>query len=266
MNDIQNLTCAAADYYWLEFTYTVTTVANQQSYDFSVLHRKIKDAFVTVGNVDYVMQEIIDPATFDSLNMSKATQRSDIPQFFHIRQNKLYLYPTPSSASNTITILGIKRPKIMTLVDYTTGTIAVTNGSKNVTGTTTAWASSNISVGSFIQIPSTTGDYYEVATVTDATHIILTVAYQGVSASGLSYRTGDKPLIPEDFQSILWTQAVEQYYMRSDQKKFNQYHEMRMEIEARLKSSTGSRATSNVWDLRKQSRVQDPNLFPRNIG
>jgi hypothetical protein len=59
---------------------------------------------------------------------------------------------------------------------YRTGTVAVTNGSKNVTGTGTLWASSVNAGDAFALVDANlnpTGAWYEVETVTSNTAIVL---------------------------------------------------------------------------------------------
>jgi len=67
---------------------------------------------------------------------------------------------------------------------YRDGTVAVTNGSANVTGTDTLFAAA-IMQGDQFYVPG--GQFYEVVTVTDDTHIVLDRAYQGTTQSALGY-------------------------------------------------------------------------------
>lgn len=71
-----------------------------------------------------------------------------------------------------------------TVSNYSTGTIAVTNGSAAVVGTGTTFTSDM--VGKQIRI-NNQNTFYTVATYTDATHITLTSNYASTTASGLSY-------------------------------------------------------------------------------
>jgi parallel beta-helix repeat protein len=64
----------------------------------------------------------------------------------------------------------------------TAGTISYTNGSTAITGSGTNF--NNLTVGDFIKIDSA---FYEVDTITDATNLVLTNAYQGPSASGQAW-------------------------------------------------------------------------------
>ena len=69
---------------------------------------------------------------------------------------------------------------------YSTGTIAVTNGSNVVTGTGTAWFSA-LQAGWGLIAPD--GKIYEIATVDSATVLTLRTAYLGATASGQGYTT-----------------------------------------------------------------------------
>ena len=64
------------------------------------------------------------------------------------------------------------------------GTIAVTNNSNAVVGTSTYWATANINPGDIMKI---NGVDYEVQSVTDNTHLTLATPYTGNAASGLGY-------------------------------------------------------------------------------
>lgn len=68
--------------------------------------------------------------------------------------------------------------------NYTTGTIALTAGSKTVTGTGTSFTS-NIDAGMLIQRGNER--VYVVDSVTDSTHLELRDAYEGSTGTGISY-------------------------------------------------------------------------------
>lgn len=72
---------------------------------------------------------------------------------------------------------------------YSTGTISVTNNDATVTGVGTGWSEGvNVDVGEFIEIPQDSGNWFEIATVTDATNLELIKNYEGESLSGQNYR------------------------------------------------------------------------------
>lgn len=69
---------------------------------------------------------------------------------------------------------------------YSTGTIAVTNGSPTVTGTGTIWLPTNIKAGDVLFVA---GAVYPVIDVdVDQVHLTLGLNYAGTTASGLSYK------------------------------------------------------------------------------
>lgn len=75
-----------------------------------------------------------------------------------------------------------------TKAPYTTGTVAVTNGSTTVTGTGTAFTTgTNAAVDEVIRV-GTDSSYYRIASVDTATQLTLRSAYAGDTASGASYR------------------------------------------------------------------------------
>lgn len=76
-------------------------------------------------------------------------------------------------------------------MSYRQGTISVINGSKAVVGTNTLFATVGVTAGDQLTLVDAnglaTGAMYEVASVTDNTHLTLLQNYQGSTASGQSY-------------------------------------------------------------------------------
>lgn len=98
--------------------------------------------------------------------------------------------------------------RIVTDVDYTTGTVTATNASRTITGSGTAFSSSH--VGWHIQFPAdSVGNWYKVRAYTSATQLELDVAFQGTTGSSKSYilRHFDYvlPTEPWDFGSLVVT-------------------------------------------------------------
>ena len=74
---------------------------------------------------------------------------------------------------------------------YKTGTVTVTNGSTEVVGSGTTWGDGTITPGDSFSLVDSSGaavePFYEVASVTDDTHLTLSTAYGGTTASGAKY-------------------------------------------------------------------------------
>ena len=68
-------------------------------------------------------------------------------------------------------------------MQYVTGSVSVTNGSTAVVGTGTAWAA-NAAIGDFFAVG---GVWYQIAGVTDDTHLNLAEAYQGATNATAAY-------------------------------------------------------------------------------
>lgn len=69
---------------------------------------------------------------------------------------------------------------------YSTGTLALTAGSKAVVGTGTSF-SANIDAGMLLEISGDTTRFYVVESVTDNTHLTLREAWHGSTGSGATY-------------------------------------------------------------------------------
>jgi len=69
---------------------------------------------------------------------------------------------------------------------YKTGSVAVTNGSPNVTGTGTLW--NTLSTPLYFKVDADGAPVYEVASITDDTHLVLASNYAGATASDLAYQ------------------------------------------------------------------------------
>lgn len=67
---------------------------------------------------------------------------------------------------------------------YSTGTIAVTNGSVDFVGAGTTWLPANVKAGDVMNVA---GQVMVVVEITDPTHGKFAIAYPGVTASGLGY-------------------------------------------------------------------------------
>ncbi len=74
---------------------------------------------------------------------------------------------------------------------YKAGTVTLTAGSAEVVGSGTTWGDGAITPGDSFSLVDASGaavePHYEVAEVTDDTHLTLTVPYGGASVSGVNY-------------------------------------------------------------------------------
>jgi len=215
INDTARLVAAAAPFLTLETELTVDTVDGQQGYQIPNKINKIRSVTVTVGDTIYRPKTVEDPKYWEYLESRQAGE-GDHTQFFMRQGNQILLWPTPATDGSTITIRGRKKLKDMSLDDYTTGTIVTaTNGDETIVGDSTLWTTQNI--GNWIRIDYTTGDFewYEISSITDATHLELVKPYAGTSiAAGTeTYTIGEFSEIPEDYLPLLYYKPLALYYM-----------------------------------------------------
>lgn len=253
-----------------EGSFTTPTVAQQQFYPAPPNYSKLKTITITIGNLQWTLNEIQDRVEWDKLNVFP--YYADIPSNYFIypggdKGARIGIWPIPSSNGNTITFNYKFRVPDLSLVDYTTpGTVSVANGSTTVTGVATSLIpTTNSQLESrWIQFAQPTGDnlWYQIASVNSTTSITLYGAYQGVSIVGSStYTIGQMPLIAEDFQDLLvWKPLI--FYFSSivdkpDKKEeFEGLYKEKLEM---LSEYSGSN-TINV-NLSSRTRSLNPNLY-----
>ena len=168
----------------LHTTLSATAVANQQVYELPVRVKKLRGVTFTIGsNVQYV-EKSPNRRHWDVLNTATSTAyTSDFPQWYYLIERKILYWPTPSTASATITYDFDIRYIDSTIADYRTGTISTaTIGSTTLEGGSTVWGSAM--VGRYLQIDKSDtyvndgdGDYYEIASVQTTTQLNLKKTY-----------------------------------------------------------------------------------------
>lgn len=112
-------------YFFNERSYTVPggTISSQQSYELPHDIKTIINVYILVGDIRYQLIEAPTRQFWDSLNFVPYT--SDVPQYYFIYNKKIYIFPSPASASNVITINYKTRLDDLSISDYTTGTVTI---------------------------------------------------------------------------------------------------------------------------------------------
>lgn len=242
------------------------TVASQQSYDLPYNIKTLISVYITVGSIRYQLTEAPNRQMWDSLNFVPYT--SDIPQFYYIFNKKLYVFPTPASSSNVITINYKCRINDLTQADYTTGTAYVTTGTSTITGVGTTWIAGM--AGRWIRIDAPTGDgnWYEIASATADT-ITLVNQYQGTTiavGAATTYTIGEMPLLAEDYHDLPIYRACSIYFTTRvpDPARAELFSKLYDDGEARLDAEFGSKSWS-VAITPADIEVNNPNLFTRSL-
>lgn len=179
------------------------------------------------------------------------------------------------TVGNTITYNYQIRIPDLSIADYTTGTVAMTNGSTSITGSGTSWLATYLpSAGSvkhlnlWIEFSGPLGDnsWYQIDTINSATSLTLLNTYQGGSSTAVSYIIGQMPLLLEDYHDLPAYRALVIYFtsinkIPASAQKFQELYELGI---LRLDEYAGSKQLQ--VNLRGAINTINPNLYPQNIG
>ncbi len=259
-------------YYMNERTYTTLSVAQQQFYNLPPQVKKIINVTVDIGNIKWQPKECPTRQFWDTLNVQTAWYQ-DYPSYFFIYDGKIGIYPTPAGSGNTITLNYKTRIPDLSQSDYIIGSASVTSAQAIVQGTATTWTKA-MADGGWIKIAHSATDanngddqWYQINSVTDATHLTLKNNYTGATVSGASYKIGQVSILPEDYQDLpLYRMAIIYYTTRfPDATKAGLYQNLYDDGEARLNEEFGSKTSSVILED-TNGQIINPNLFQRNVG
>lgn len=132
---------------------------------------------------------------------------SGTPSLILPKRDTFVLYPKPG-AIYTVSLYSNPLYKDLANADYTTGTIKFTQNSTAVLGSVTTFttAMANRWIRSDVE-----GIWYQIASVTDATHLTLKRKYVGVTGEGLAFTIGEAPNVPVELQELLPHYVVGKY-------------------------------------------------------
>lgn len=255
-------------YFFNESSYSISTVSQQQTYDLPYNYSKLKTLTITVGNLRWNPKEIFTRQEWDDLNVFP--YYSDIPNNFFIYNNKINIWPIPSTTGNTIGFNYKIRVPDLSLSDYSTGTVTATNGSTTITGNLTSWLTAfsptasnvrNVNLWIRLPLPSGDGNWYQIQSINSATQLTLVQSYQGTTVAGASYTIGQMPLLLEDFQDLLTYRPLMIYYssVQPNEKKYLEFKTLYEDGIKLADEYVGTKAL-NV-NLSSNFNSINPNLF-----
>jgi len=250
-------------FYLNERSYTTTTVAQQQFYRLPPQVKELINLTVTIGSVKWIPNVCPTRDYWDSLNV--ITFYQDFPSFFFVYDGQVGIFPTPASSGNTIEMHYKTRIKDLSQADYTTGTVAITQDTTTLTGTGTTFIKNMEDRWIRIAEPTGDGNWYQIKTYTDATHLELYNKYTGPTVSGGTYIIGEMPIMPEDYQDLALYRALHVYYNSRvpNPSQADLYKSLYDEGYALLDAEFGQK-TTNVALTDTDVPVYNPNLFLRS--
>lgn len=258
-------------YYFNERQYTTTTVASQQFYNLPPQVKKLINITVTIGGVVWQPKECPSRQFWDALNVITFTQ--DFPSYFFVYNGKVGIYPTPSSAGNTIAMNYKTRVVDLSMADVTcSANIAITTNTTTVTATGATFL--KWMEGQWIKVAHNATDaangdnqWYQIDTVTSSTILILKNPYTGSTVASANAVIGEVPILPEDYQDLpLYRMGLIYYTTRfPDPTRAALYQKLWDEGEAKLNEEFGSK-TSSIVLTDTDSPIINPNLFVRTVS
>lgn len=257
----QSLRYLTGKFYFNERSYTTLTVAQQQFYAMPPQAKKLIDLTVTIGTVLWLTKPAPSREYWDSLNAVQFYQ--DFPSFhFVYNNNQVGIFPTPASASNTITMNYKIRLRDLSQADYTTGTVTITQNSATVTGIGTTFVADM--VDRWIQVTAPTGDnqWYQIQTFNSTTSLTLYNKYTGITVTSQVYTIGEMPILSEDYQDLALYRSLWIYFTSivPDANRSKLYKDLYDEGYDMLNAEYGQKNTSPVLTDTDAS-VWNPNLF-----
>lgn len=171
----------------------------------------IEAVYVTIG-YKYNLKLINSEQRWNEIN-AIPFQPTTFPQFFFPRRDDFGIWPIPQTTYPG-SISYHYRDRNLSVADYNTGTVTVTNASNLVTGSGTTFTPAM--VGRWLTITDTTvagqGYWYRIASYTSATVIGLDKVWSGTTSSGASFNIGETPELPEEGHMILVHGATADFY------------------------------------------------------
>lgn len=191
---------------------TMTTTADQIYYSYPRELDSISTITMEVGSIVYPLQCVQSQQMWDELQLIEFASDT-IPKYFFPRSRDFGIYPTPQDAY-TVTLVGNRMPRNMTVSDESTGTVTVTQNSQTVTGSSTSFTASM--VGRYFSLADSggvsNGNWYKVSARASATSITLETYFEESTASGQNYLIGESPELPVELHELIPYRVAATYF------------------------------------------------------
>lgn len=257
----------------LERTRSITT-STTDIYALPQNFVKLKELYVTISNVRYTAERIYDEQTWQMIKSNTAGSTSNMLTHVFVRPgtSEFEIFPTPSSAGNTMKMIYEAFAKDLSNDDYVTGTITtLANGGTAVTGSGTTFTAAM--VGRYFKINADL-DWYLIDSYTSATVIGLKQLYQGtaISAGSSAFTIGEMSRLPVGIlQRAPVSYALWRYFKtkRRDAEKAKEHQSDWLEAMEMAKNHTTKHVSSIIPSVRRIRRAfgrRNPNAYPSDLS
>lgn len=248
---------------------TATTVAAQQYYHFPAGIINIEAATIQINTNFFRPLQVID--SLDHWNyLNQIILSGPFPTAIFPRQDDFGLWPIPASAL-TITLNSHMSDRNLSVADYTTGTVSISQNSTVLTGSGTTFTSGM--VGRWFNMNDETqqdqGFWYRIASFSSTTVLGLETSYNGASVSGKTYRICQVPELPVELHPCLEAGVVADYYSgpKSDIAKATWFNNIFYTGDGNNNDRTGRNVKGGlIGAIEKYSGRSDSGIIKRNLG
>lgn len=237
----------AARRYWTRKQISAALVNGQQDYQLPADFVRTTEVTITANGIVYPLTEVPSEHKWNELNIIPAVTIY-IPTMFFVKGfNVVSIWPAPSTNNvGTLTVSYEPRLPDYTLSDVT-GTASVSNGSQTVTDSMASFTQSMVN-GWFSVTDGTGGNWYQIASVQDTSHLTLANYYIDQTNATATYTIGAAPDIPEDYQMGLVYYAAYQFYLkRKDTGNANQFLALFQNLLDQYQETYASKTTGIVF-------------------
>lgn len=255
----------AARRYWTRKQIVTNLVNGQQDYQLPADFVRTTEVTITANGIVYPLTEVPSEHKWNELNIIPAVTIY-IPTMYFVKGfNVVSVWPAPST--NNVGTLNISyEPR---LPDYTlpdvTGTASVSNGSQTVTDSAASFTQSMVNAW-FSVTDGTGGNWYQIASVQDASHLTLANYYIDQTNASAAYTIGAAPDIPEDYHMGLVYYAAYQFYLkRKDDGNANQFYGLFQNLLDQYQETYASKTTGIVFTKQAGDVYNIFNIPPTGI-
>lgn len=237
---------------------------------------RVHSVTATIGSQIYPVvpeesQDKWNQRLFNNRTSSRPTVYFIRPRF-GVGGSEILFDPIPSSTDLTITINYAANARDLSVDEYTTGTVSMTNGSATVTGSGTTFTQAM--VGRYFTVNDATGDgmWYRITAYVSATEVTLENFYDGETVSGKNYKIAEAFYLPEDLQMAPLEYGMWYYYLgiRKDAKQADKWGDKYLLTAAKGEKNYKRKNKNAMIDRNKPGSsafpVATPPWFPDSVS
>lgn len=206
-------------------------VANQQYYQTPIDAIRVSNVTVTLASstLQFPLEQIRDEQEWRNFNIYPYSS-TYIKYYFVYGNDQIGLFPIPSTTvTNGLRYVYQPQDVDLSKDDYSTGTVAITNGSVTVTGTSTSWTQAQQGNMQLQVTDGSDGNWYEVLAVNSTTSITLKTPYVGPTVSGATYNMGQIFIFPGEYDDVPVDYALYRFWESRNNPTRAQYHKNNFE-------------------------------------